>query len=387
MSSAPMDFGPLEWLFWGSLTLILYTYALFPLFVVLRGYLFPRPYKRRDITPMVSMIIAAHNEEDSLRQKLENALSLDYPKNRLEIVVASDGSTDSTVEIARQFEDRGVQVLDLPRTGKAGALNAAVAASNGEVLVFSDANSMYARDAIHGLVRPLADPTVGGVAGDQTYVDKHLSQSPGEHFYWDFDQMLKRMQSLAGNAISATGAIYSLRRTLFQAVPEGVTDDFATSTEVIARGYRLVFAPDAVAYEPPASSNSAEFGRKVRVMTRGLRAVLYRRSLLNPFRYGMYSLDLLTHKLLRRLMVFPLLLLLPTSVLLGGEAVIYQLAATAQIAFYFCALVGFWMSRRNVRGVKIFSLPFFFCLVYAAAFLATWNLLRGHTVKLWEPAR
>ena len=376
-------------LFWGAVALIAYTYLLFPALVFLRSRLSRRPYQTADIMPTVSMIIAAHNEAHSIEAKLDNLLALDYPPDRLEVIIASDGSTDGTEAIVRRYADRGITLLALPRQGKAPALNAAVAASSGEIIIFSDANSMYAPDAIRALVRPFADPEVGGVSGNQRYVsNKNVSATgEGEHSYWNFDRKLKYFQSQAGNAISATGAIYAIRRSLFRTVPAGVTDDFVTSTRVIAQGCRLVFAPGAIAYEPAAETSSAEFGRKVRVITRGLRAVLVMRELLNPFRYGFYALQLFSHKVLRRLVVFPLLVLLAVSPFLWGRGLPFQFVMFGQIAFYGCALVGLLLSKTRLGRRKIFSLPFFFCMVNLAAFLAVWNVARGRQVDRWEPQR
>ncbi|MEW6253925.1 MAG: glycosyltransferase family 2 protein, partial [Planctomycetota bacterium] len=315
-------------LFWGAVALLTYTYALFPVILALRGLFWRRPVQAADIEPRVSLIIAAYNEAGSIAAKIENLLALDYPADRLQVVIASDGSTDGTAEVASRYASERIRVLALPRQGKAGALNDAVRAATGEILVFSDANSMYAPDAIRALVRPFADPAVGGVAGNQCYLsggDASMTGA-GERGYWSFDRLLKRTQSRAGSTISATGAIYAIRRSLFLPVPEGVTDDFVTSTRVIAQGYRLVFAPDAVAYEPVAKSSEVEFGRKVRVITRGLHGVLVMRELLNPFRHGFYALQLFTHKLLRRLMFAPLIVLLLVSIPLWDGGWFYQLA-------------------------------------------------------------
>ncbi|MGH3060093.1 MAG: glycosyltransferase, partial [Gaiellaceae bacterium] len=239
-------------LFWLGAGALAFTYVLFPLLVLLRAALRPRPHRLDDSTPQVTMVIAAHNEAATIGAKLENLLSLDYPPERLEVVIASDGSDDDTDDIVRAYAGRGVRLLTPGRVGKADALNAAVAASGGEILVFSDANSMYAPDALRALVRPFADPAVGGVAGDQRYLSSDGADAiaSGEQHYWNLDRMLKQAESRAGNAISATGAIYAVRRSLFRPVAPAVTDDFYISTGVIAAGYRLVFAPDAVAYEP-----------------------------------------------------------------------------------------------------------------------------------------
>src|SRR5262245_19805210 len=377
-------------LFWSAAALIIYTYILFPAVVFLRGRLVRRPYRATEIMPRVSMIVAAHNEAGGIRAKLDNILALDYPRDLLEVLIASDGSNDGTDAIVRSYADRGVRLLSLPRQGKAPALDTAVAAATGEILVFSDANSMYAPDAIRALARPFADTKVGGVAGNQVYLPKNADSaatSDGEHSYWSFDRKMKQSQSSSGNAISATGAIYAIRRSLFQGVPTGVTDDFATSTSVIAQGYRLVFAPDAIAYEPAAQSSGVEFGRKTRVITRGLRGVLVRRQLLNPFRYGFYALQLFSHKVLRRLVVFPLLGLLLVSPLLWSRGRLYKLATLGQAAFYGLGLVGWLLGGTKIGRKKIFSIPFFFCMVNAASLVAALNVLRGKRIDFWEPQR
>lgn len=379
-------------LFWFSVGLILYTYFIFPALIFLRGLIRQRPYKSEELTPppSVSVIISAYNEEKAIAEKLDNLLSLEYPKDKLELVIASDGSTDNTNAIIQSYKERGVKFLPLPRVGKAAALNAAVAASKGEILVFSDANSMYKSDAIRALVMPFADPNVGGVAGDQRYMKKRKASGAGtgERMYWNFDRIMKQSESRAGNTISATGAIYAIRRSLFQTVQEGVTDDFVTSTGVIEQGYRLVFAPDAVAYEPVAAASSTEFGRKVRVITRGLRAVLNTRSrLLNPFRYGFYAIQLFSHKVLRRLIVYPLLLLFIVTPFLWETHWFYQLATIGQLVFYSFALMGMLLDGTRFRRLKFFTIPFYFVLVNAAALIASLNVLRGRQIKRWEPQR
>lgn len=376
-------------LFWSSVGFIVYTYILFPVLVLLRGLLWHRPYQSAEITPTVSLIIAAYNEESNIGTKLENILSLDYPYDQLEVIVASDGSDDSTNAIVNGYVEHGIRLLSLPRQGKASALNAAFEASTGEILVFSDANSMYAPDALCALMRPFADPQVGGVAGNQHYLSEHSTKSTtaGEYNYWNFDRLLKKFQSQAGNTISATGAIYAIRRSLFHPVPAGVTDDFVTSTRVIAQGYRLVFAPDALAYEPVVASSGAEFRRKVRVITRGLHAVWVMRQLLNPFRHGLYALQLFSHKVLRRLVVFPLIILFLISPFLWQKSLFYQIITLAQIVFYSIGTLGMLFKRIRFGQTKFFTIPFYFCMVNAAALLATMNVLRGQQINRWEPQR
>jgi cellulose synthase/poly-beta-1,6-N-acetylglucosamine synthase-like glycosyltransferase len=378
-------------LFWIAVFLIVYTYIGFPLGVVLRGLLWGRPYKQEALTnlPAISIVISAYNEARSIEAKLHNILSMEYPRDRLEVVIASDGSTDGTDAIVEEYKDKGVKLLSLPRIGKAAALNAAVNAASGEILVFSDANSMYKADAIQKLVQPFANPQVGGVAGNQVYKMKNSRSSSidGEHAYWNFDRMLKKFQSKSGNTLAATGAIYAIRRSLFRPIPDGVSDDFVTSTGVIVQGYRLVFAPEAIAYEPVAATSQAEFGRKVRVIIRSWKAFLFRRELLNPFRYKFYAIQLFSHKILRYLVVFPLLMLLLVSPFLWQTGFIYQLATVGQIAFYCCALFGWMLNGIRFGRKKIFTIPFYFCMVNAASLVAVIHVLRGHQIKHWEPQR
>jgi cellulose synthase/poly-beta-1,6-N-acetylglucosamine synthase-like glycosyltransferase len=320
----------------------------------LRGLLRARPYESGDITPAITIVLAAHNEAANIGAKLENVLSLDYPTEQLEVIVASDGCDDGTDEIVERFEDPRVRLLSLPRCGKAAALNEAVDVASGEILVFSDANSMYAPDALR---------------------------------YWNLDRVLKDAESRAGDVISATGAIYAVRRFLFHEIPPGVTDDFYTSTGVIAQGYRLVFAPDAVAFEPVARTAELEFGRKVRIMSRGLRGVILRRELLNPRRQGFYAIELLTHKVLRRTMALPLGVLAVTSPLLWRSGRLYRAATLAQAALYGLGGAGMILAGKPLGRRKAFMLPAFFCFVNIAALRATWNVVRGRRIDRWEPQR
>jgi glycosyltransferase involved in cell wall biosynthesis len=385
-------------LFWAATAVVGYTYVGFPLLVMLRARLRPRPHRTADITPTVSVIIAAHDEAAAIGARVDNLLALDYPADAAEFVIASDGSSDATVAEAGRRADARVRVLDLPRLGKAAALNAAVAASSGEILVFSDANTAYAPDAVRQLVRSFADPEVGGVAGNQVYLPATAEDGAfdpaaatavgaGERSYWDFDRVVKEAESLGGSVISATGAIYAMRRELFRPVPDGVTDDFVTSTRVVAQGRRLVFEPGAVALEPVAGSSGREYRRKVRIMTRGLRGVAVARQLLDPRVHGFYSVQLVTHKLLRRLMVVPLLVIAVVSPGLWDAGPLYRLATLGQVAMYGLGAAGLALGDRPAGRRPWFAIPAFFCLVNVASLHALYNLVTGQRIDRWVPAR
>lgn len=374
--------------FWAAAGTIAFTYVGAPLLILARAILRPRPVAAADIEPSVSVVLAAHDEAGSIGARLANLAALEYPADRLEVIVASDGSTDGTVELARAAAGDRTTILDLPRVGKAAALDAAIARASGEIIVFTDANTAFAHDAIRAIVRPLADPTVGGVAGNQVYLPAGVApDAVGERGYWDLDRVIKRAESAAGSTVSATGAIYAVRRELVPPILAGVTDDFYTSTAVIDRGYRLVFAEDAIAYEPPAASSGAEYRRKVRIMSRGFRGVLARRALLDPRRTGFYAIQLGWHKLLRRLMAVPLLVLAAASLTLARGGRLYALAAAAQVAAYAAAAAGTFAPRSVIGRTKVAALAAFFVLVNAASLDAAIAVLRGRRIERWAPQR
>jgi cellulose synthase/poly-beta-1,6-N-acetylglucosamine synthase-like glycosyltransferase len=374
-------------LFWGSVALVLYATLGWPLVLALRA-LFPAPAPRTtDELPSVSYLIVAHNERDEVDAKLANTAALDYPADRLEVIFASDGSDDGTdARVAEVFagDSSGPRrrLLSLPRRGKNATLNAAAAAASGEILVFSDADSHLAPDAIRKLVGPLTDPSIGAVGGDFRYAGE---RGEGERAYWSFDRLWKRLACRAGNMTSATGQIYAIRAALFEPAPDGVTDDFFVSTGAIAAGTRLWFAEDAVATGRVASSSRAELRRKVRVTARGLSSVWARRALLDPRRSGFYALQLFTHKVCRRLLGVPVALAFLSSIALAPVDPIYAGAAMIQALVHGAALAG-WILRDRVHSRGL-ALPFYLDLVLAAGVLAIVDVARGRQHLVWEPER
>lgn len=368
--------------------MLAYGYVGFPLLMAVRGALIRRPIRSSAIHPRVSVLIAARNEAAVIAARLANLEEQDYPTDRLEVIVASDGSDDGTNDIVRQRARPNVRLLSLPQQGKIAALNAAAAAATGEILVFTDANTVFASDAISAVVRPFADPEVGGVAGDQRYVDPDgIGLGGGERIYWSFDRWLKRLQSRAGSITSATGALYALRRELFEPIPAGVTDDFTISTGPLSAGRRLVFAADAIAYESPAATGQLEFGRKVRIISQGFRGVALRRDLLDPRRHGFYALQLFSHKVLRRLLVFPMLVVMFTGPILWSDGRLYRITAIGSLTLAGLGAVGLATADREIGRRRVFSLPAFFWLVNGAALVACWNFVRGRRIERWEPVR
>ncbi len=379
-----------EFAFWLSLVALLYAYAGFPLLVAAVGALRGREVRKGAATPRMTMIIAAYNEEDAIAERLDNALASDYPSRALEIIVASDGSSDATNEIVARYEARGVRLLRLPRLGKIAALEQAVGQATGEILIFSDANTVMDRAAVRALASNFADPEVGGVAGHTTYrlEDGSESSSRGESLYWRYDTWLKSMESRTGSVVSAHGGLYAIRRKLYHVPPDrAVTDDFIISTAVIEQGLRLVFEPDALAYEIAVPTARPEFRRRVRLMTRGWRAVAIRRRLLNPFRYGFYGIVLFSHKVLRRLVPVCLILLFVSSLYLTPTSTFFMVAAVGQALFYALAVAGAVARRHEVGQLKFLYVPFFYCMANTAALLALVRFVRGDRIELWQPQR
>jgi cellulose synthase/poly-beta-1,6-N-acetylglucosamine synthase-like glycosyltransferase len=381
-----------EFLFWATLGSLVYAYAGFPLLLLIRGFLQRREVDGAPITPSVTIVIVAHNEAATIESKIGNVYALEYPSERLEVIVASDGSDDGTDELVANAPFSDLRLLICPRAGKIPALNSAVALATGEILVFSDANSMYRPDALRALVAPFADPAVGAVGGNQCYEgggDGSLASS-GERLYWGYDRLLKVMQSRAGSITAATGAMHAIRRHLFRPVPSGVSDDFMISTSAVAAGYRLVFEPRAIAYEAVASSNEAEFRRKLRIIVRGLNGLWVGRELFNPVRHGFYSVQLFSHKLLRWSVCWLLLVLLGSSLILYNDGILYRWAVHAQLLFYAAALAAYALqgtAAARLRVFKVLSIPYYFCLANYAALRAWLTWIGGNRVDVWTSGR
>ena len=376
--------------FWAVVATIAYAYVGYAALTALAGWLLRRKVRREPTFPSMTVVIAAYDEGEGIEAKIHNVLSCRYPPSRLDVVIASDGSTDDTVERARSVGSPRVKVLDLPRRGKASALAEAVRHATGELLVFTDANAELDPEALAMMAFDFADPEVGGVAGNTTYrvPDDSESTDRGEDLYWRYDSWLKAMETRTGSTISAHGGLYAIRRELFRPVEDAaVTDDFAISTAVVEQGRRLVFESRAIAYEEPMGGGGAEFRRRVRLMTRGVRSVVLRRALLDPFRYGYYAVAFASRKVLRRLIPLSFPLLLGSSLALADTGFVYAAAAAAQLVLLALAALG-WSLRRTAAGRSpVLCVPLYFCLANLASVVALWNVTRGSRIERWTPQR
>ena len=364
-----------------------WVYVGYPLAMAALGRAAPRPRQRRPLMVPVSVIIAAHDEERLIAAKVANVLAGDYPPDLVQVIVASDGSSDATVERAR---GAGAHVvLDLPRQGKLSALMKAVEHASGQILVFTDADSKLEPATLRELTANFADPTVGGVASHEvTRSAAAPGVARGEGAYWRYEQWIKRLEDRTGSAVSASGRLYAIRRELFHPPPVFAgTDDFVISTQVVAAGKRLAFDPAARVVVGVPARGGAELRRKVRVMNRGMRAAFSLGGLLLPTRGGLYSLQVLSHKILRRFVPFFLMALFVSSADLARRDRRWWLAAGPQLAFYGLAAAGAAGQGRAWARKRLFSIPAYFCLANLAAALAVISLLRGVRFEQWKPGR
>lgn len=357
-----------------------------PLYVGLRARLRPRPL-RLGTVPVgpVSVVIAAHDEAATITATLDRVHAQGCD-DVVEIVVASDGSTDATVELARAHPASPV-VLDLPRTGKAGALERAIEVAVGDIVVFTDANTELADGAIEALLRPFTDPEVGGVAGDQRYGTRPSGTALSERDYWSYERLIKRWQHEGGSVTSSTGALHAVRREFLGPIPPDVPDDFYLSTGVRSGHARLAFAPDAVAWERPNDRPDAEYRRRVRIITSGLTGVWRRRDLLDPRRHGDEAIVFALHKLLRRLVFVPMLVLAVAAFRARRVTRVARWLTWAQVVAYSAAAVGSVAPTSRVGRHWAVALPAHFCNANLAAANAVVNVVRGRSYTRWTPER
>jgi cellulose synthase/poly-beta-1,6-N-acetylglucosamine synthase-like glycosyltransferase len=374
--------------FWLGASALVYTYVGYPVLLVVVSRLRPRHVRKADLTPRVSVIITAYNEERDLAAKLENTLALDYDSEKLEVIVASDCSNDRTDEIARSFAPRGVRLhRQTERLGKTAAQNAAVAEARGEIILFSDATTLYSPDVLRVMMPNFADPSVGCVAGRLVYIDPARSGvGRGARSYWGYETFLKSHESRACSLIGASGCLYAVRRSAYVPLYDEACSDFLIATVMVEQGLRAVYEPDAVCTEETNRRADKELRMRVRVITQTFTDLWRHRAMLNPSRAGFYAVQLLSHKVLRYLVPFFLIIVLVASVLLAPQSVFYAVALAAQLIFYGAAVVAWALEHAGVR-VPVLALPQYFVIANVASLIACYKFLRGERYARWEPIR
>jgi len=376
-------------IFWLSAAALGYTYVGYPLLLLLLARLRTRPVRRAAFEPVVTVIITAYNEERDLAAKLENTLALSYPAEKLEIIVASDCSSDRTDDIARSFAARSVCLhRQQERLGKTAAQNAAVELARGEIILFSDATTLYQPDVLRVMMPDFADATVGCVAGRLIYVDPARSSvGQGARSYWGYEVFLKERESRICSLIGVSGCLYAVRRAAYVPLYHEACSDFIIATKMVEQNLRAVYEPAAVCTEETNRRSDHELSMRVRVISQTFTDLWRHRAMLNPFRSGFYAVQLLSHKVMRYLVPFFLILLFLSAAALAPRNAFYALAFAAQAAGYASAALSWVLERAFKVHSRLLALPQYFVLANLASLIAWYKFLRGERFARWEPIR
>lgn len=377
-----------EAIFWTTLVTVCYAYLGYPALLWVWGRAQARPVRKAACCPSVSIVIAAHNEAAHIGRRIENCLKLDYPADRLEVIVVSDGSTDGTETVVANYANAGVRSVVLEeRSGKAVALNHGVAQAQGDIIVFTDARQQFERGAIRELVANFHDPEVGAVSGELILMEP----SDGRRchvagLYWRYEKWVRKAESRLDSVIGATGAIYAIRKRLFTPLPAGtILDDVVIPMRIILRGYRVVFEERALAWDVETAGVEQEFRRKVRTLAGNFQTLHMVPELWSPTR-NRVLFEYLSHKVSRLLVPFALVGLLISSAVLAPSSPAYAIALVVQLAGYSLAGIG-WYLRHTKLSTRVTSVPLTFVMLNAAALLGLLHFLRlrkgGRELDLW----
>jgi len=340
-------------------------------------------------TPTVSLLISCYNEAEVIDEKIQNSLSINYPKNKITIIIISDGSEDSTDDIAKSYESQGVKLIRQEgRLGKTSAINLAMEQVTSEIVVFSDANAMYQPDAIKKLVRNFTDKEVGYVVGAALYTDgKTSAAAASEDIYWKYELALKIMESNLHSVVGGDGAIYAIRKSLFLTLDAKDINDFVNPLQIIEQGYRGIFEPDAICLEETAGDFAKEAKRKQRIVNRSFRGLMKVKAVLNPFKYGFFSFEVISHKLLRWLMPIFIVLFSVGSLFLSYQSFIFfQITTLFGILFLWLSQVGFIKSK-NKKISPLYFLPYYFLMVNFYSLIGVLTALTGNIQVTWSTPR
>lgn len=383
-------------LFWVCILGIIYVYFGYPLILMLLAQMCPKQAEYTPVQPKVSLIIAAYNEEDVIAEKLNNSLIIDYPRENLQILVAADGSDDRTVEIAKSYENKGVELSYEPaRRGKMAAINRAIALARHEVVIFSDANNLYQVDTLREIVKPFSDPSVGAVSGSKKIIKGDGALSGAEGVYWQYESFIKMQETRLSSCTSVSGEIFAIRRRLYEAPPDIViNDDFFIAMQIIRQGYRVVYAPNAFSLERASKTEKDEIIRRTRMVAGRYQAIGMAGQVL-PFQNPLVLWQVISHKLLRPLVPFAMLgaffaNLLAILLLSSQKSVFLFLSfpynwifMILQSAFYLVA----WLGKRieaTSPFSKILYIPTYLVNSNLAALLGFFKYITGAQTVIWK---
>ena len=370
-------------LFWVGVGWLAYVYAGYPLLLAMLGLIRRvHPVVRNDELPSVSVLVAARNEERDIAWKLRQTLDWDYPRDRLEVLVASDASTDRTDDLVREIQDPRLRFLRLDqRAGKNTALNELARRATGDLLFFTDANSSIDRAALRHMTRHFADPRVGCVTGEMEEVaDSSIGR--GARAYWGYEAVVKHLESRVGSVLVCVGSVFAIRRALFRPLDAATANDLELPLQIGHAGYWLRYEPAARSVEPAAGSPGEEFRRRRRICAQGLLGMWRLRHMLR----GLRGWQFLSRKFLRWLVLIPMMLILVSSAFLAGDHPLFGILLALQGAFYGLALTAWLLSRHGRRAGRLVSVPFYVVLVAVAGLTGVVDACRGRRFHVWEVA-
>lgn len=374
-----------EILYWGSFLLIAWSYVGYLLLLKVLSVLRPKHVAKEDILPLVTLVVTAHNEASRIKEKIENCLSLDYPRDRFEITIVSDASDDGTDEIVRKYAHRGVQLIRvLERHGKHFGQGRGIKHAVSDIVVLSDATTFLETDAIRKIVRNFADPTVGVVSGEDVIRGANVGSS-GEGAYVRYEMKLRSLEAAAGSLVGVSGCFFAMRKNLSSIWIDNMSSDFYVPIVAFMNGYRAVPEPEAIGYYDVLGDPGREFHRKVRTVLHGLEVLFAFKEILNPLRYGFFSLQMFSHKLLRWLVPYLLVVLLISNVALVNNGLWYQLTMYGQIVLYVVAMIGQVIPR--LQRSAVFRIPLFFCMVNLSIVIAWYQFITGQKQVVWTATR
>ena len=370
-------------LYWVALLTMLYLYFGYPLAMFLLSLTRRKPPRKEYINPAVSILMPVYNEEEYIEDKIKSMLSVDYPENKVEILIGSDGSTDGTEEIVRKYVNGMVKLYSgEERRGKPSMLNLLTSKAKGEILVFTDVRQELDKDSLKELVGNFYDERVGSVSTELLFEDENNKTGNGIGFYWRYEKFIRDCESKIGSMLGATGAMYAIRRRLFSALPKDlILDDVYIPLKIVEKGYRAIFDTNAKIYDRVAKTSEQEFLRKARTHTGNFQVFGYVKKLFNPLKSPV-ALQLFSHKLLRLMGPYLLVALFVSNMFLLGNY-FYLLSFILQIVFYALALLGVLHKRAN----RLFDIPHMFCVMNLAAVVGLYRYLTHNHSILWRRAQ
>lgn len=369
--------------FWLFLFAVFYAYFGYPISLVLLRVVIRRKVRREPYEPSVTLIITAFNEEKRIREKLENSLALEYAKDKLQILIASDGSTDETNKIVQSYTDKGIELLEVVnRGGKENAQKEAVGYARGDVVVFSDVATILEPRGLQEIVSNFADLSVGCVSSEDRLIGQD-GKPGGEGFYVRYEMWLRRLESEVNSLVGLSGSFFAARREVCQDFSGDVQSDFRTLLSSMKLGLRGVSDPRAIGSYLDIADEKREFERKVRTVLRGLTVFFKHLEFLNILKYGLFSYQFFCHKLLRWLVPFLLVAALVVNTVLAVSSLLYLILLIGQLVFYGIGMYGWLM--QSLSGV--WKIPMFFLVVNAAIAVAWWQYVTGKRVVLWTPSQ